>query len=116
MSASIKLTVYGNSTPLKGWRHEDTVHTWLYPNATSDMVDMLDALESGVSMTMATMNATISRWMITTSFGMVSHPSGAKCSPLCLTIGLAVTLKSESTGENSYLIPNPIWYMIDTIC
>lgn len=27
MSASIKLTVYGNSTPLKGWRHEDTVHT-----------------------------------------------------------------------------------------
>lgn len=42
MSASIKLTVYGNSTPLKGWRHEDTVHTWLYPNATSDMVDMLD--------------------------------------------------------------------------
>ena len=49
MSASIKLTVYGNSTPLKGWRHEDTVHTWLYPNATSDMVDMLDALESGVS-------------------------------------------------------------------
>ena len=49
MSASIKLTVYGNSTPLKGWRHADTVHTWLYPNATSDMVDMLDALESGVS-------------------------------------------------------------------
>lgn len=45
MSASVKLTVYGNSTPLSNWYQEDTVHTWLYPDNASDMVEMLDTLD-----------------------------------------------------------------------
>lgn len=116
MSASIKLTVYGNSTPLKGWRHEDTVHTWLYPNATSDMVDMLDALESGVSHDDGYDECDYFSLDDYDEFRDGLTPEWREVFPLCLTIGLAVTLKSESTGENSYLIPNPIWYMIDTIC